>query len=84
MTTNKTAFKTKEITATSRASVHIGDSYFTFEASETRVVNHDQLPKDLNDAEQAITDEWLALFDTVNGQVDNQIADLQKYLQTKK
>ncbi len=29
MTTNNIAFKTKEISATSRASVKIGESYFT-------------------------------------------------------
>lgn len=82
MTTNPTAFKTTQISATSRASVKIGESYFTFEASETRTVDYTQLPKNLEDAEKIIKNEYEALFNTVNEQVDLQIADIKSY--TKK
>lgn len=83
MTTNNIAFKTKEISATSRASVKIGESYFTFEASETRTVDLSKLSKALNEAEKEIDNEWVALFDTVNAKVDEQIADIKSYV-TKK
>ena len=74
MTTNNIAFKTKEISATSRASVKIKESYFTFEATETRTVNYEALPKNLEEAEECINNEWKALYDTVNAEVDDQIA----------
>ena len=83
MTTNNIAFKTKEISATSRASVHIGESYFTFEASETRTVDLSKLSKDLNEAEQEIDNEWQALFDTVNAKVDEQIVEIKSYAPKK-
>ncbi len=83
MTTNYAAFTTKEICATSRASIRIGESYFTFEASETRTVDLSKLSKDLNEAEKEIDNEWQALFDTVNAKVDEQIADIKSYV-TKK
>lgn len=73
MTTNNIAFKTKEISATSRASVKIKESYFTFEATETRTVNYEALPKNLDEAEECINNEWIALYDTVNAKVDEQI-----------
>jgi len=83
MTTNNIAFKTKEISATSRASVKIGESYFTFEASETRTVDLSKLSKDLNEAEQEIDNEWQALFDTVNAKVDEQIVEIKSYAPKK-
>lgn len=80
MTTNTSAFKTKEITASSRASVSVNvkgnTSYYTFEASETRTVNYDALPNNLEEAEKCIEQEWEALFDTVNEKVDKQVADI--------
>ena len=50
MTTNPLAFKTTMIRATSRASVKIRDSFYTFESTEERSINHELLPKDQNEA----------------------------------
>lgn len=84
MTTNTVGFTTKEISATSRASVKIGDSYFTFEASETRTVNMDKLSSNLEEAQAQIEEERLILWDTVNAQVDNQILETQEFLKKKR
>ena len=84
MTTNNLAFKTKEISANSRLSIKIGESYFTFEASETRTVDYSKLSQNLEEVEKQINDEWSALFDTVNEKVDNQAEELRKYIKTKK
>lgn len=84
MTTNKVAFKTKEISATSRMSIKIADNYYTFECTETRTVDHSKLPDSLTEAEKAINDEWSALWDTVNNQLDTQIVELKNYLQKRK
>lgn len=84
MTTNNLAFKTKEISANSRLSVKIGESYFTFEASETRTVDYSKLSQNLEEAENQLKGEWSALFDTVNEKVDNQAEELRKYIKTKK
>lgn len=83
MTTNNIAFKPKEISATSRASIKIGESYFTFEASETRTIDVSKLSKGLNEAEQEIDNEWQALFDTVNSKVDEQIVEIKSYAPKK-
>lgn len=83
MTTNNIAFKTKEISASSRASIKIGESHFTFEASETRTIDMSKLSKDLNEAEQEIDNEWQALFDTVNSKVDAQIVEIKSYAPKK-
>ena len=84
MTTNNTAFKTKEISANSRLSVKIGESYFTFEASETRTVDYSKLSQNLEEAENQLKEEWSALFDTVNEKVDKQAEELRQYIKTKK
>ena len=80
MTTNNVAFKTKEISANSRVSISITrkgqTSYYTFEASETRSVDYEALPKNLEEAEQYIQNEWKALYDTVNEKVDEQINEV--------
>lgn len=55
------------IKATSRASVKIGDSYYTLEYCEERVI------PDVEDVD--IATERQALWDTVNAEVDNQIAE---------
>ena len=87
MTTNNVAFKTKEITASSRASVPItrngNTSYYTFEASETRSVDYEALPKNLEEAEKCIDEEWKALYDTVNAKVDEQIAEIVSLVNKK-
>mgnify|MGYP006988958558 CR=1 FL=1 len=77
MTTDIALFKTTEISATSRASVKIGESYFTFEASETRQVVTEKLPKESSAIEETLKNEWVALFDIVNQKVDEQIADIK-------
>jgi len=84
MTTNKGAFTTKEISATSRMAVKIADNYYTFECSETRTVDMSKLSSNLEEAENEINEEWSALWDTVNGQLDNQILELKNYLQQRK
>lgn len=55
------------IKATSRASVKIGDSYYTLEYCEERVI------PDVDDVD--IATERQILWDTVNAEVDKQIAD---------
>ena len=55
------------IKATSRASVKIGDSYYTLEYCEERVI------PDVEDVD--INSERRILWDTVNAEVDNQIAE---------
>lgn len=84
MTTNHSAFKTKEISATSRMSIKIADNYYTFECSETRSVDYSQLPQNLEEAETAINEEWSTLWDTVNEQLDAQIIEIKNYLQKRK
>lgn len=57
-----------KIQATSRASVKIKDSYYTLEYSEERMIP-DSVPVDI-ESERSI------LWQTVNNEVDNQIADV--------
>lgn len=70
-------FKTKEMTLVSRASVKIGESYFTFEASITK-----SCPDEYTEDEyvQAKNELW----DEVNAEVDNQIADVRNMVQNRK
>jgi hypothetical protein len=58
----------KSIKATSRASVKIRDSFYTIEYCEERLI-----PEDAN-----IEEERAILWDVVNNEVDNQIADIEK------
>lgn len=58
----------KSIKATSRASVKIHDSFYTLEYCEERLI-----PEDAN-----IEEERAILWDVVNNEVDNQIADIEK------
>lgn len=60
--------KTVSIKFTSRASVCIDKNYYTVEACEERVI------PDLEDVD--IVKEREALWDTVNTECDNQIADI--------
>lgn len=55
------------IKATSRASVKIGDSYYTLEYCEERLI------PDVEDID--IATERRMLWDAVNAEVDNQIAE---------
>jgi len=58
----------KSIKATSRASIKVMDSFYTLEYSEERLI-----PEDAN-----IEEERAILWDVVNNEVDNQIADIEK------
>lgn len=59
---------------TSRASVKIGDSYFTFEATEEHTV-----PDTVKSAED-FTDFKNKIWDDVNGEVDNQIIETKDFV----
>ena len=65
-----------KISATSRASVKIDDSYYTLEYSEERVI------PDLPDID--IEEERLLLWDTVNGECDKAIAETWDAVKNKK
>lgn len=71
--------KTTTIRATSRASVKIGESYYTVEYQEERL-----LPDtDIDDAQLA--EERAVLWDVCNTEVDNQIRDIiNMYADTKR
>ncbi len=59
---------TQSIKATSRASVKVGDSFYTVEYAEERVI-----PQDIEtDLEQERKDLW----NTVNSECDNQIIEI--------
>lgn len=60
--------KTTSIKASSRASVKVGDSYYTVEWTEERSVD------DTDDIEE----ERANLWETCNTEVDNQIEDILK------
>lgn len=57
---------TTSIKASSRASIKISENYYTIEYTEERSV-----PEDCN-----IDEERTYLWETVNGEVDNQIQDI--------
>lgn len=61
---------TKTIKATSRASVKVGDSYYTVEYSEERLI------PEIGDVE--IQKEKQFLWNDVNAECDNQIEDILK------
>lgn len=58
--------QTTTIKASSRASVKVGDSFYTVEWTEERTV----------DPEDNLEEERASLWDTANGEVDNQIQDI--------
>ncbi len=62
--------KTTSIKFTSRASVKVGDSFYTVEACEERTI------PDLEDVN--MEEERLNLWDTVNTECDNQIQEILK------
>ena len=65
----------KTIKATSRASVKIRDSFYTFEYCEEHSVDE----KDLNRLDMVRAELW----DTVNTEVDNQIEEVVEMLREK-
>ena len=70
-------FKTTSMRFTSRASVKIGDSYYTFESTIEK-----QCPEQYSDEEY--TDAKQALWDEVNAEVDNQVAEIVNLIKNKK
>ena len=60
--------KTTKIAATSRASVKLGDSFYTLEYSEERSVSDDV-------SEDVLAEERVKLWDTVNTEVDSQVQE---------
>lgn len=60
--------KINSIKATSRISTQINGTYYTLEYCEERLI-----PEDAN-----IEEERAILWDVVNNEVDNQIADIEK------
>lgn len=67
------SFKTTSIKVTSRASVKIGDSYYTFEACIEK-----QCPEEYTDEEYK--DAKKALWSEANAEVDNQIEETYNFL----
>ena len=62
---------------TSRASVKIGDSYFTFEATEEHTVPDTvKSPEDFTDFKNKI-------WDDINSEVDNQIIETKDFIRKK-
>lgn len=67
--------KTTAIRFTSRASVKVGDSFYTVEACEERMI------PDIDGID--MEEERQALWDTVNTECDNQIQDILKTFSKK-
>ena len=66
--------KITAIRATSRASVKVGDSFYTVEYCEERSI----------DPDDNVEEERKKLWDTCNGEVDNQIEDTQRQYRQRK
>jgi len=62
---------TTSIKISSRASVKVGDSFYTLEYTEERSINPDA-------TEEEILKERKNLWDTCNNEVDMQIEDIMK------
>lgn len=69
--------RTKMIHAISRASVKIGDSYYTLEYGEDREVPDDF---DMNNLDQ----EKRKLWDDCNNQVDGQIEEIYNFIKSNR
>lgn len=65
--------ETTSIRATSRASIKVGDSFYTVEWCEERSIN----PTD------DISEERAALWETCNSEVDSQIEDILRTFQKR-
>lgn len=63
--------KTSSIRATSRASVKVGESYYTLEYSEERLIP--EIPDTIN-----LEEERAELWELCNSEVDKQILDILK------
>ena len=71
-----TELKTKSIHAVSRASVKIGDSFYTFEYGEDCEVPDEMTADELVEAKQK-------LWDKCNAEVDGQISEIYNFLHKK-
>ena len=60
--------KTTRITATSRAAIKIKDNYYTVELSEERTMPESE--------DIRLDEEYKALFDSINNEIDNQLQDI--------
>lgn len=69
--------KTTVLKVTSRASVKIGDSFFTFEAGIEKSVPDDFDPT-------LIPEEKKKMWDEMNTDIDNQIIEIQEFLRSKR
>lgn len=65
--------RTTKIQASSRASVKVGDSFYTVEWTEERSI----------DEKDNLEEERASLWDTCNEEVDNQISDILKTFSKK-
>ena len=75
----KVKAKTTAIRFTSRASIKVGDSFYTVEACEERMIpDIDPYVDDID-----IEEERRELWDTVNTECDNQIQDILKTFSKK-
>lgn len=70
-------FKTTSIKFTSRASVKLNDSYFTFESTIEKQCPENYSEEDYIQAKQKLWDEC-------NNEIDNQIIEIQEFLRSKR
>lgn len=66
-------FKTKTLKVSSRASVKIGDSFYTFESTIEKTVPDDYTEEEYLDVKRKMWDE-------ANADVDNQINDTYNFI----
>lgn len=70
-------FKTTSIRFTSRASIKLNDSYFTFESTIEK-----QCPENFTEEEYQMAKEQL--WNEVNSEIDNQIIEVQEFMKSKR
>lgn len=69
--------KTTVLKVTSRASIKLGDSFFTFESGIEKSV-----PEDFD--ESLIPEEKKKMWDEMNADIDNQIIEVQEFIKSKR
>lgn len=77
MEANDFMFKTTSIKFTSRASVKIGDSYYTFEACIEKQCPEDYTENEYDEAKKSLWNE-------ANGEVDTQIEETYNFLKNSR
>lgn len=75
----KNKLKVERIRATSRASVKVGDSFYTVEYCEERMLPNN----DMDITEEEMQNERKMLWDKVNAECDEQIEDILKTFKKK-